>query len=497
MENLNSTPNKITNLNTQQTKTTETTTQNTHSNSNNCSKHQNEILNFYCDDHKVEICQYCLLESHIGHKIIKAIDSDTYKLSITTNRLNSIQDDLTERLNKSKLSFEEVSKCIDEQVDNFINVSFDIKNCIKFEYYEQFKKLNNSVIQIDCLSESFKSDFELLKKKGIKSIDIDKWTENIHIFHKIKEDSKHFQITNSDSEINKNMNYVEYQSLVNGNMASFLNELKNKTNSSITNNVQFNDIENPIDFILENKSPHVIKYKVSTPNANLKLVKTAQVSCGKVTNPNVINVLESIDRAEFVKNNSNAYNDTPLSIGWNTTISAPHMHMFTIDYIAKFIKTSLSNNNIKQLQAIDIGSGSGFMTIAISKLLGPNSITIALDHIQDILNFSKANIKKSHNQYIENGRIKFLCDDGLTFNNGENGKYHVIHVGAACTSIPQYFIDLLHPNGMIWIPVGAKNGRKKMMVCIKDKNGEIKKESLMDVSYSEMQSVEEQLENQM
>jgi len=54
-------------------------------------------------------------------------------------------------------------------------------------------------------------------------------------------------------------------------------------------------------------------------------------------------------------------------------------------------------------------------------------------------------------------------------------------------------LDLLLPGGMMWIPVGPKSRSKKMMVVIKNEKGDISKESLMDVNYSEMQSVDEQL----
>jgi len=461
-------------------------------NLNYCLEHKSELLNFYCDDHQKEICQYCLLESHMGHKIIKPIESDNYKISIANKKLNSIEEDIYKRLDKSANIFKNTCSFLDDAFEGIIQKSCEMKNSLKLDIYDEYKQLKENVLEIDDLAEVFKNDYDKLKKLGVKAINSKQWNDNISKFLKIKENCAHLNIFSSDMKLNSLL--IEYSNLVNDKTSTIIKDLNNSTNSQILTSNIFTDIENPMEYLIENSVTHNIKYKLNTPTTNINLVKQCAISC-KCTNLNVINVLQSIDRGEFVKNNAifSAYHDTPLSIGWNTTISAPHMHMFTLNYIGKFIKNLSLSQKENDFKAIDIGSGSGFMTIALSKLLGPYSTTYALDHIQDILDFTKSNIKKSHSNYIENKRINFICDDGLNFKNEEKLLFHVIHVGAACTSIPQNLLDLLLPGGMMWIPVGPKSRSKKMMVVIKNEKGDISKESLMDVNYSEMQSVDEQL----
>lgn len=48
------------------------------------------------------------------------------------------------------------------------------------------------------------------------------------------------------------------------------------------------------------------------------------------------------------------YADMPQSIGFNATISAPHMHAYTMHYLMESLKTGS--------RVLDVGSGSGYLT---------------------------------------------------------------------------------------------------------------------------------------
>ena len=54
----------------------------------------------------------------------------------------------------------------------------------------------------------------------------------------------------------------------------------------------------------------------------------------------VLNTMMIINRKNFMPEDSSykAYQDSPLSIGWNTTISAPHMHATTLEEIKDHLK---------------------------------------------------------------------------------------------------------------------------------------------------------------
>ena len=131
------------------------------------------------------------------------------------------------------------------------------------------------------------------------------------------------------------------------------------------------------------------------------------------------------------------------------------------------------------------------MTLALSKLLGPNSIVYGIDHIEEIINYATNNISKSHREYIDSGRIKLILKDGQ---NGLplDGTFDIIHVGAAVQEFSKVLFDQLSEGGYMWIPVGPKNAFKNIFLCNK-KGEEIIKSELMTCSYAEMTTKEDQL----
>jgi protein-L-isoaspartate O-methyltransferase len=54
---------------------------------------------------------------------------------------------------------------------------------------------------------------------------------------------------------------------------------------------------------------------------------------GLITTDRVYDTMVRVDRKNFVPEEMyhNAYSDMPRPIGWNTTISAPHMHSMTLE----------------------------------------------------------------------------------------------------------------------------------------------------------------------
>jgi len=68
-----------------------------------------------------------------------------------------------------------------------------------------------------------------------------------------------------------------------------------------------------------------------------------------------------IDRKDFLSENTDFYLDFPFSIGYNATISAPHMHAYALEL--------LKDHLIKGNKCLDIGSGSGYLTLAFSLMI--------------------------------------------------------------------------------------------------------------------------------
>lgn len=73
-------------------------------------------------------------------------------------------------------------------------------------------------------------------------------------------------------------------------------------------------------------------------------------SYGVISSEKVAEVMGTIDRALFVPDGTPAYDDSPMSIGYNATISAPHMHAMCLQLLEKNLQPDM--------HALDVGSGA-------------------------------------------------------------------------------------------------------------------------------------------
>ena len=71
---------------------------------------------------------------------------------------------------------------------------------------------------------------------------------------------------------------------------------------------------------------------------------------GVIRSKKVSEVMEAIDRALFVPEGTPPYVDSPMQIGYNATISAPHMHAACLQLLEENLKPGM--------QALDVGSGT-------------------------------------------------------------------------------------------------------------------------------------------
>lgn len=70
---------------------------------------------------------------------------------------------------------------------------------------------------------------------------------------------------------------------------------------------------------------------------------------GVISSNKVAEAMETIDRALFVPDGTPAYVDSPMAIGYNATISAPHMHATCLQLLEENLQPGM--------HALDVGSG--------------------------------------------------------------------------------------------------------------------------------------------
>jgi len=201
---------------------------------------------------------------------------------------------------------------------------------------------------------------------------------------------------------------------------------------------------------------------------------------GVIKTKEIEEVLKSIDRGDFCT--TDPYVDRPQSIGYNTTISAPHMHAVQLELLKDCFK------NAKK--ALDIGTGSGFVALCLSKMMRcEGSKTYALDHIGGIMDLAKANISKHHKEYVDDGRIEFVVGDGRS-GLPEHAPYDVIFVGGAVSELLDEIVDQVAPGGSMLIPIG--DFAQQLTIVHKTLEGEVVRKPVMSVMFGRLQDAKDQ-----
>ncbi|KAI5752870.1 hypothetical protein M8J77_021357 [Diaphorina citri] len=204
---------------------------------------------------------------------------------------------------------------------------------------------------------------------------------------------------------------------------------------------------------------------------NAELVRLLREN-GIIKSDKVFNVMNQVDRGNFCSHNP--YLDAPQSIGYKVTISAPHMHAHALE----LLREHLENGK----RALDVGSGSGYLTTCMALMMGEHGKAVGIDHIPDLVNSSVKNVEKSHKALLDSGRVLLVSGDGRQGYPAES-PYDAIHVGAAADVLPQALIDQLRPGGRLIIPVGPEGSAQNLEQIDKNLDGTITRTPLMQVVY--------------
>ncbi len=168
----------------------------------------------------------------------------------------------------------------------------------------------------------------------------------------------------------------------------------------------------------------------------------------EVTSDKVIDCLMKIDRADFAPRNH--YQNRAQSIPCNVVISAPHLHGYCLQ--------ALENYLIEGSNVLDVGSGSGYFTVAMSKMMNDKGCVVGIEHMKELYDLGKENISKNHKDLIDNKKIELILGDGR---QGYKAKapYKCIHVGAGSEQIPIELFNQLEIGGRLLIPLGPSGNQ--------------------------------------
>jgi protein-L-isoaspartate(D-aspartate) O-methyltransferase len=157
-------------------------------------------------------------------------------------------------------------------------------------------------------------------------------------------------------------------------------------------------------------------------------------------------VMCGIDRMDFAAIGKEAYSNESSYIKHGATISIPRVHARALEVMYEKFKGK------KNLSILDIGSGSGYLTIALAKLF-PGSKVIGLEHIKKLTEDSIVNINKHNKAALTSKQINMITGDGKNGMESHRGGFDIIHIGASAPSTPTRIIKQLKVGGRLFTPV--------------------------------------------
>lgn len=181
----------------------------------------------------------------------------------------------------------------------------------------------------------------------------------------------------------------------------------------------------------------------------------------------VLDALMNVPRHKFVPEEykDHSYDDSPLPIGYNQTISQP--------YIVAYMTEILNPDKTKKV--LEIGTGSGYQA-AILSLLYKDVYTVEI---------IKALGEKAKRVFDEEGYNNIMVKIGDGFQGWkEYAPFDAIIVTCAPSNIPNPLVEQLAEGGKMIIPVGEYNNQ--VLCLLEKKNGKIRKIETLPVIFVPM-----------
>jgi protein-L-isoaspartate(D-aspartate) O-methyltransferase len=188
----------------------------------------------------------------------------------------------------------------------------------------------------------------------------------------------------------------------------------------------------------------------------------------EISDERVLKAMGEVRRHEFVPEDQRlfAYQDRPLLIGHEQTISQP--------FIVAFMTEKLEPQPGDRI--LEIGTGSGYQAAVLAKLVKE---VYSIEIVKPLAERAEATLKRLG---YRNVRVK--AGDGYK-GWREHAPFDAVIVTCAPDHVPKPLVEQLREGGKMIIPVGAESGQQ-FLYLLKKVKGKIEQQAVLPVRFVPM-----------
>jgi|SRR5439155_1608281 len=210
----------------------------------------------------------------------------------------------------------------------------------------------------------------------------------------------------------------------------------------------------PLTLAIACTAPHDLESGQDSFAALRAAMVMEQIARRGVSDARVLAAMRSVPRHLFVPPGaeSHAYDDSPLSIGHEQTISQPYI----VALMTELVRPRADD------RALEIGTGSGYQAAVLSRVVGT---VYTIEIVEALARAAEQRLKA-----LDYRSVVVRAGDGYA-GWPERAPFDVIVVTAAPDHVPQPLVDQLKPGGRMVIPVGSVYERQDLDLIEKDLSG--------------------------
>jgi len=190
---------------------------------------------------------------------------------------------------------------------------------------------------------------------------------------------------------------------------------------------------------------------MTNPLAARERMIESQLRARGISDPRVLDAMLRVPRHAFVPEPycAEAYEDHPLPIGDDQTISQPYVVAVMLEYL-QLVPTDI---------ILEIGTGSGYVTALLAELAAQ---VFSIERHPDLAANARAVIEA-----LGYRNVQTFTGDG-TLGLPAQAPFGAILVSAAALDVPPALISQLREGGRMIVPVGSPDSQQLQLIRMQD-----------------------------